>query len=141
MRQIRLHGRFGQPVGRLAAAIAEHAMRQGKHVQLFNSFAAFRPGGPMYAVVRVDDAPIRERSANSVSPDIVIVLDNSLLGAAEAVKGLKPGGVVAALGAGDLLREKAGEYSYVALDPFIAGSGLREAEAGIIRCLETLKVF
>ena len=78
MCEIRLNGRFGQPVARLASAIAKKAMANGKHVQVANAFAPFRPGGPMNVVIRTDAAPIRERAATNTKPDIVVVLENSL---------------------------------------------------------------
>lgn len=137
-----MHGRFGQPVGKLAAAVAKYAMDHGKHVQMFNAFAAVRPGGPMYAVVRTDAAPIRERSANNVNPDIVVVLDNSLFEAADVTKGLKPGGTVMALGVDkSALGDKAGQYAFVALDPYLKSRSSSDVEAGLIAALESQQVF
>lgn len=142
MREIRFHGRFGQPVGKLAGAVAKYAMAQGKHVQVFNSFAAFRPGGPTFAVVRTDDAPIRLRSANATTADIAVVLDNSLFTAVDVTKGLRPGGTVMALGVdGGVLGDKAGDYTFVALDGFIKGGGQSDAESGIIDSLAGQQVF
>lgn len=142
MREIRMHGRFGQPVGKLAAAVAKYAMKQGKHVQVYNSFAAFRPGGPTFAVVRIDDAPVRLRSANNTTADIVIVLDNSLFTAIDATKGLKAGGTVMALGVDrGVLGDKAADYAFVALDKYIKGDGMGDAENGIISSLTSQQVF
>ena len=142
MQEIRLHGRFGQPVAKLAAAIAKHAMDKGWHVQAFNSFATVRPGGPMYTVVKTDAAPIRERSANNTKPDIVVVLDNSLFSAVDVTKGLKPGGKVMALGIdSSVLGNKAESYTFVALDEFLKGQSIGEIEAGLISSLEGLQVF
>lgn len=141
-RAIRLHGRFGQPVGTLANAIAKHAMKQGRHAQVFNSFAAFRPGGPMYAVVRTADDPIRERSANNITPDIVIVLDNSLFAAVDVTKGLKPGGTVMALGVdASILGAGTASFAFVPLDPFIKGDGLSDIETGLVNSLASHKVW
>lgn len=142
MCEIRMHGRFGQPVGKLAGVVGQFALEQGKHVQIINSFAAFRPGGPTYTAVRTDDAPIRERAANNLSPDVVIVLDNSLFSNADVTKGLKVGGTVMALGVDrSVLGTKAGDYDFVALDPFIKGSGMSDIEAGLISCLKMAQVF
>jgi len=142
MREIRVHGRFGQPVGKLVGTLGKYAMKKGKHVQIFNCFAAFRPGGPMYTVLRTSEAPVRERSANNVTPDIVVVLDNSLFASQDVTKGLKPGGVVMALGVdSSVLKEKAKDYSFVALDAFIEGSGMEQIETGLIRSLESRQVF
>lgn len=137
-----MHGRFGQPVGKLAAAVAKYAMQQGKHVQVFNSFAAFRPGGPTFAVVRTDDGPIRRRSANATTADIVIVLDNSLFASTDVTKGLRSGGTVMALGVdGSALGDKAGDFAFVALDGYIRGRGMSEIEQGVISSLAAVKVF
>lgn len=138
MREIRVHGRFGQPVGKLVGALGNHAMKKGLHVQIFNCFAAFRPGGPMYTVLRTAEEPIRERSANNVTPDIVVVLDNSLFASQDVTKGLKRGGVVMAQGVeGNVLGEKAEEYLFVPLDAFIEGKRMEQIEAGLIRSLES----
>jgi pyruvate ferredoxin oxidoreductase gamma subunit len=142
MREIRMHGRFGQPVGKLAAAVAKHAMEQGKHVQVFNSFAAFRPGGPTFALVRLDDGPIRRRSANATTADIVIVLDNSLYGATDVTKGLRAGGTVMALGVeAGVLGDKAGDFAFVALDSHIKGRTMTDIEQGVISGLRSLEAF
>ena len=138
MGEIRLHGRFGQPVAKLASAIAKKAMANGKHVQVANAFAPFRPGGPMTVVIRTDSAPVRERSATNTKPDIVVVLDNSLFSATDVTKGLKKGGKVLALGVdSSVLGEKATQFSFVALDPFIKGRSSQEIEAGLISGLES----
>ncbi len=138
MSEIRLHGRFGQPVAKLASAIAKKAMANGKHVQVANAFAPFRPGGPMNVVIRTDAAPIRERAANNTKPDIVVVLDNSLFSATDVTKGLKKGGKVMALGVdSSVLGEKAGQFTFVSLDSFIKGRSGQEVEDGVISGLES----
>jgi pyruvate ferredoxin oxidoreductase gamma subunit len=138
MCEIRLHGRFGQPVAKLASAIAKKAMANGKHVQVANAFAPFRPGGPMTVVIRTDAAPIRERAATNTKPDIVVVLDNSLFSSTDVTKGLKKGGTVMALGAdSSVLGEKAAQFSFVALDSFVKGRSSDEIEAGLISGLES----
>jgi len=142
MREIRLHGRFGQPVAKLATAIAKKAMANGKHVQIANAFAAFRPGGPMNVVIRTDAAPIKERSSNNTKPDIVVVLDNTLFKAIDVTKGMKKGGTVMALGAGkNVLGDKAGQFAFVAMDPFFKGREANEIETGIINSLENQKAI
>lgn len=140
MREIRLHGRFGQPMAKLASAIAKKAMGNGKHVQVANAFAPFRPGGPMNVVIRTDTEPIRERAANNTKPDIVIVLDNSLFASVDVTKGLKKGGTVMALGADKgVLGEKSSLYVFVAMDPFFKGRSSTDIEAGLISSLESQK--
>jgi len=142
MREIRLHGRFGQPVAKLANTIANYAIKHGKHVQMFNAFAAVRPGGPMYVVVRTDAAPILERSSNNVKPDIVVVLDNSLFAAVDVTKGLKPGGTVMALGVDkSVLGDKASQFAFVALDSYLKSRSIGDIEAGLISGLDSQQVF
>src|SRR5208283_1528037 len=132
MREIRLHGRFGQPMAKLASAIAKKAMGNGKHVQVANAFAPFRPGGPMNVVIRTDTEPIRERAANNTKPDIVVVLDNSLFASMDVTKGLKKGGTVMALGADkSVLAEKSSQFAFVAMDPFFKGRSSTDIEAGL----------
>ncbi len=109
MKEVRLHGRFGQPIGELVKKIANYALEKGYHVQAFNSFAAVRPGAPTFGVVRIDQEEIRERSTPEVDADIVIVLDNSLIAGGNILKGLKPRGIVLALGVEiDILGDKEG---------------------------------
>lgn len=137
MQEVRVHGRFGQPVGKLVAALSRHASQKGKHVQVFNCFAAYRPGGPMYTVLRTADEAVRQRSANNVSPDVVVVLDNSLFASQDVTKGLKPGGTVIALGVGaEILGEKATGFSFLPLDSFLADRSMPAIEAGLIKSLE-----
>jgi pyruvate ferredoxin oxidoreductase gamma subunit len=140
MREIRLHGRFGQPVAKLASAIAKKAMGNGKHVQVANAFAPFRPGGPTSVVIRTDSEPIRERAATNTKPDIVVVLDNTLFSAIDVTKGLKKGGTVMALAADkSVLGEKSAQFAFVALDPFFKGRSGSDVEAGVISGLESQK--
>lgn len=135
MREIRFHGRFGQPVGKLTRAIGQELLQQGKHVQVFDSFAAVRPGAPMYSIIRVGDESIRKRSANNTKPDIVVVLDNSLFGVVDVTKGLKSEGKVMALGVtekalGDVLNS----FPFESLDPYFEPNS-SEAAAVFIKLL------
>jgi pyruvate ferredoxin oxidoreductase gamma subunit len=136
MTEIRLHGRYGQPVGKVARAIGKYALEQGKRVQVFDAFSAYRPGAPMYTVVRVADEYIRERSANNTKPDVVMVLDNSLFGVADVTKGLKENGTVWALGVtAEVLGTKGNGYKFSGLDSLFAQGG--EVEANLISALKS----
>lgn len=138
MREIRFHGRFGQPVGKLTREIGKELLQQGHHVQVFDSFAAVRPGAPMYSVLRVGDESIRKRSANSITPDIVVVLDNSLFEVAEVTKGLKAGGRVMALGVTEnVLGDKLNSFSFTSLDPYFESNSSDLAAVflkGLVEC-------
>ncbi|CEP68501.1 2-oxoacid:acceptor oxidoreductase, gamma subunit,pyruvate/2-ketoisovalerate [Moorella glycerini] len=118
MIEIRFHGRYGQPVAALAGKVAQAALAAGKYVQVFENFGAYRPGAPMYAVVRIDNNFIRERSANASSPDAVVVLDNSLLAVTDVTKGLQDGGMVLAMGIGpEALGEKGKKFKFTPVAP------------------------
>ncbi|MGE5577552.1 MAG: 2-oxoacid:acceptor oxidoreductase family protein [Syntrophothermus sp.] len=100
MKEVRFQGRYDQDVAGFAAHLARAAMGNGKYVQVFDSFSAYRPGAPLQTVVRISDDQIRQRSAQGSAPDVVVVLDNSLFGVTDVTKGLKPGGIVIASGTG-----------------------------------------
>lgn len=135
MLEIRLHGRFGQPLGALARSIGQSVFARGKHVQIFDAFAAFRPGAPTYAIVRIGDEVIRERSSNNTKPDVVIVLDNSLFKAVDVTKGLRENGTVMALGAG-AFSEANKTFRFVALDKFFANTSAT-VEVNLLSALES----
>ena len=116
MVEIKFLGRFGQPVGKVTRTLGKQLMTEGKHVQVFDGFAAFRPGNPLNSTLRVSEKVILERSENETTPDVVVVLDNSLFGISDVTKGLKPGGVVMALGVdADVLGAKAQNVTFLRL--------------------------
>jgi pyruvate ferredoxin oxidoreductase gamma subunit len=139
MTEIRFHGRFGQPVGKLVRALGNYALSQGRNVQVFDSFAAFRPGAPMYSILRISDQPIRVRSANNTRPDMVVVLDNSLFGVTDVTKGLKSSGQVMALGVGkEVLGDRINGFGFVSLEPQFRE--LANLESNFINLLQTQAV-
>ncbi|MFA6808934.1 MAG: 2-oxoacid:acceptor oxidoreductase family protein [Eubacteriales bacterium] len=141
MVEIRIHGRFGQPIGAIAKKIGNYALKEGYETQVFNAFAAIRPGSPTNSVIRVDTEKIIERSAQETKPDIVVVLDNSLFTAANVFKGLKAGGKVMALNADrSILGENSSKYSYEALDSYFADDP-SEIEGNIIKALKANAIF
>ncbi|WP_088227579.1 2-oxoacid:acceptor oxidoreductase family protein [Desulfosporosinus sp. FKB] len=135
MIEICFHGRYGQAVQKLARSIGNFALNNEKKVQVFDSFSAVRPGAPMYSIVRVADEIIRERSANNPQPDVVIVLDNSLVNVVDVLKGLKSGGTVMALNMEqEVLGGKAESINFVALNPYFADNG-SEIEKNLLLAL------
>ena len=76
-----------------AKILADAFFREGKHVQSFPAFGVERRGAPVMAFTRVDDTPIFIRS-NIYAPDIVVVLDPTLLNETGVVAGLKGGGAI-----------------------------------------------
>lgn len=88
-----MHGRGGQGAVTSAELTALAAIGTGKYAQAFPSFGPERRGAPVMAYIRVSDKPIKTRE-KVYNPDIVVVLDPSLLGLVNVGAGLKPGGVV-----------------------------------------------
>jgi len=92
--EIRWHGRGGQGAVTSAELMARAAINEGKYAQAFPSFGPERRGAPVQAFVRIDSRrPIRIR-AEIREPDVVVVLDPSLLSIVNVAAGLKPGGMV-----------------------------------------------
>jgi len=69
------------------------AIEEGKYGQAFPSFGPERRGAPVMAFVRVSDEPIRTRE-KVYEPNIVVVLDPTLLSIVNVEAGLREGGIV-----------------------------------------------
>jgi pyruvate ferredoxin oxidoreductase gamma subunit len=93
MIEIRFHGRGGQGAVTSAELLALAAIGEGKYAQAFPSFGPERRGAPVVAFCRIDDERIRIR-ANVSEPNIVVVLDSSLLKIVNVAAGLKSDGVL-----------------------------------------------
>ncbi|MBI5250158.1 MAG: 2-oxoacid:acceptor oxidoreductase family protein [Desulfomonile tiedjei] len=93
MIEMRFHGRGGQGAVTCAELVAQAAIDTGKYATAFPSFGPERRGAPVVAFARVDDNPIKLRS-KIYNPDVVIVLDPSLLEIANPTVGLREGGIL-----------------------------------------------
>lgn len=93
MIEIRWHGRGGQGAVTSVELMALAAIEEGKFAQGFPSFGPERRGAPVAAFNRVDDHRIRVRSG-VYHPDVVVVLDESLVSLVNVTEGLKPTGVL-----------------------------------------------
>ncbi len=94
MKEIRVHGRGGQGAVTLAELTALAAIKEGKYAQSLPSFGPERRGAPVQAFVRVsEDKPIKIRTEIH-EPDVVVVLDPSLLQVMDVTSGLKDGGII-----------------------------------------------
>ena len=89
--EIRWHGRGGQGAVTSAELLAQAAISEGKYAQAFPSFGPERRGAPVLAFVRISNKQIRLR-AEITEPDIVVVLDPSLLRMINVTAGLKDRG-------------------------------------------------
>ncbi|MFH1058602.1 MAG: 2-oxoacid:acceptor oxidoreductase family protein [Pseudomonadota bacterium] len=95
MIEVRFHGRGGQGAVTSAELMALAAIAEGKYAQAFPSFGPERRGAPVQAFLRISDTPIKLRE-KIYEPDVVVVLDPSLLATANVKAGLKPGGTLIA---------------------------------------------
>jgi len=93
MIEIRVHGRGGQGAVTSTELMALAAINEGKYAQAFPSFGPERRGAPVMAFVRVSDVPIRTRE-KVYRPDIVVVLDPTILKIVDVTAGLKRDGMV-----------------------------------------------
>jgi 2-oxoacid:acceptor oxidoreductase gamma subunit (pyruvate/2-ketoisovalerate family) len=93
MIEIRLHGRGGQGAVTSAELLAQAAIGEGKYAQAFPSFGPERRGAPVVAFCRISDEPIRLRT-NIYHPDLVLVLDPSILRLVNVSAGLKDDGAL-----------------------------------------------
>jgi len=93
MIEVRFHGRGGQGAVTAAELLAQAAIAENKHAQGFPSFGPERRGAPVTAFLRVSEEPIYLREKID-KPDVVVVLDESLIGLVEVCEGLKFGGTV-----------------------------------------------
>ncbi len=91
--QIRIHSRGGQGAKIAAQIIAEAVIEEGEFAQAFSEYGPERSGAPMKTFLRISKKPIRLYS-DVQSPDMVVVLDPSLLLNVDVADGLADGGIV-----------------------------------------------
>lgn len=93
MIEFRFHGRGGQGAVTSAELLALAAIDEGRFAQAFPSFGPERRGAPVVAFARIDDKQIRNRTAVQ-APDVVCVLDPSLLTIVDVTQGMSEGGTL-----------------------------------------------
>ncbi len=93
MFEIRIHSRGGQGGVTAARLLALAAIHDGKYATAAPFYGAERRGAPIVSFVRIDDKPIRICSQIK-KPDMVIVLDATVMEIVDVLQGLKPGGRV-----------------------------------------------
>jgi len=91
--EVRWHGRGGQGVVTVSRLLASAALLEGKRVQAFPEFGPERTGAPVLGFTRISDGPI-DLHSQVYEPDVVVVLDPTLLKAIDVTVGLKDGGKV-----------------------------------------------
>lgn len=93
MFEIRWHGRGGQGVVTAAKFLTELALSDNKYFQAFPEYGPERMGAPIQAFTRISDRPINIRTGIR-KPDVVVVLDPTLIGTVDILQGLKENGVI-----------------------------------------------
>jgi len=91
--EIRWHGRGGQGAKTAAGMVAAIAVGAGKHAQAAPEYGAEREGAPIKAYTRISDNVIRVHDA-IYYPDIVLVLDDTLLATQNVQSGLVDDGLL-----------------------------------------------
>ncbi|MDI6777948.1 MAG: 2-oxoacid:acceptor oxidoreductase family protein [Patescibacteria group bacterium] len=85
--EIIFHARGGQGAKTAAELLAQAALREQKFIQAFPDFGPERTGAPIQTYVRISDEPILTHEP-VVDPDVVVILDETLLGIVDATKNL-----------------------------------------------------
>jgi 2-oxoacid:acceptor oxidoreductase gamma subunit (pyruvate/2-ketoisovalerate family) len=92
-KEIRIHGRGGQGAVLAAKMLASACACEGQHVASFPMFGFERRGMPVIAFTRFDTKPVRQKT-QIYEPDLIMVIDPTLLNLETLYDGLKPGGIL-----------------------------------------------
>lgn len=90
--EFRWHGRGGQGAWTASELLARTALCEGKYIQSFPEFGPERMGAPVVAFTRISNEPIRIHCA-VYEPDVVVVLDPSLLESVPVAAGIREDGI------------------------------------------------
>lgn len=91
--EIRWHGRGGQGAKTAALLFGEAALETGLYIQAFPEYGPERTGAPVASFNRLSKKPIRIHSGVT-NPDVVLVLDPTLIGKVDVLEGLPEDGVL-----------------------------------------------
>jgi len=91
--EIRWHGRGGQGAWTASELLAKAAVYEGKYIQSFPEFGPERMGAPVTAFTRISIEPIKIHCA-VYNPDVVIVLDSTLMKTVPVTEGLGENGKI-----------------------------------------------
>jgi len=93
MIEIRWHARAGQGAKSASQLLAMAQLRAGRYVQAFPEYGPERGGAPLRTFNRADERPIRRRYGIS-EPDVVVVIEPSLLSEVDVTAGLRENGLL-----------------------------------------------
>lgn len=91
MIEVRFHGRGGQGAVTSCELLSSAIIEEGRYAQGFASFGPERRGAPVLAFVRAGNESLKLRE-QIYHPDIVVVLDPTLLRLIDVTSGLKDNG-------------------------------------------------
>ena len=92
-KEFRWHGRGGQGAWTASSLLARAALYEGKYIQSFPEFGPERMGAPIKAYTRISKEPI-DIHTSVYTPDVVVVLDTTLIKAVNITEGLQKNGVL-----------------------------------------------
>lgn len=93
LKEIRLHGRGGQGVVKASQMVVKAAVEGGLHGQFIPFFGVERKGSPVFGYLRLSTEEIR-RKTQIYEPDVIVIMDDTLVGLPQTYAGLKDGGTV-----------------------------------------------
>mgnify|MGYP000328641652 FL=1 len=91
--EIRWHARAGQGAVTAAKLVAETALFEDRFMQAMPEYGPERMGAPLKAFTRISDEPI-EVYNNIEHPDIVVLLDETLIDVIDITEGMHDDGAV-----------------------------------------------
>ena len=91
--EIRWHARAGQGAVTAAKVVAETALSADQYMQAMPEYGPERMGAPIKAFTRISAEPI-EIHNNIENPDIVVVLDESLIDVVDVTEGIADDGAI-----------------------------------------------
>jgi len=91
--EVRWHGRGGQGAWTASELLARASIHEGKYIQSFPEFGPERMGAPVAAFTRISNEPIQIHCA-VYNPDVVAVLDPTLLKTVPVTRGLNEEGTI-----------------------------------------------
>ena len=91
--EIRWHGRGGQGAKTAALLMGEAMLAAGKYIQAFPEYGPERTGAPVASYNRIAEGPIYIH-CQVTDPDVVVVLDPTLMGTVDVTAGLRDNGKI-----------------------------------------------
>lgn len=94
MLEIRIHGRGGQGAKTIAEILASTTIKQGREAKTFPEFGPERTGAPIENYLKISENSKEEIKSNQpiINPDIIVILDKTLLENKKILAGLKKKG-------------------------------------------------